>query len=206
MIDHIQWLGHGSFRIQGSPLIYINPWRVSRDAPPADAILVSDDDYNHCSLTDVERIQTPATMVVTNARGAAVLGGSPVVLRPWQCVNIAPARVSAVPSYTFSGNNPASKDGLGFLISYDRCDIFYAGCTDLIPELDTVHCDIAILPLSVGNGALDLDRTVALVDRLRPSYVVPSHWGTLSRTHLDVQVLARALEGRSKVVMLEKAR
>lgn len=206
MIEHIEWLGHGSFRIQGPPLIYINPWRIARSENCADAILVTDDEHVHCSPADVEKISDLNTVVVTNLSASALLGGNPMVLRPWQCMNIGAGRITAVPAYTFNDYNPVSKGGLGFVISIDYYDIYYAGRTDLIPELGNIRCDIAILPLSAGPGTLNLDHTIELVKVLQPRWVIPSHWGTLGGTSLDAQVLSRALNGIAEVVILEKVR
>jgi L-ascorbate metabolism protein UlaG (beta-lactamase superfamily) len=206
MIEHIEWLGHGSFRIQGPPLIYINPWRISRNGQFADAILVTDDEHVHCSPADIEKLRGFETHVVSNLSASTALGGETSVLRPWQCMNIGAGRITAVPAYTFNDYNPVSKGGLGFVISLDYYDIYYAGHTDLIPEQDKLRCDIAILPLSAGSGTLNLERTVDLVKVLQPRWVIPSHWGTLGGTSLDVQVLARALNGIAEVVMLEKVR
>jgi L-ascorbate metabolism protein UlaG (beta-lactamase superfamily) len=206
MIDRIQWLGHGSFRIQGPPLIYINPWRIARSAFLADVILITNDDYDHCSPADVEKLRGPHTRVVANAAAAAVLGGGVTVLRPWQCLNVDGARLTAVPAYTFTRHHPVSRGGLGFVISLDYYDIYYAGCTDMVPELGHIQGDIAILPVGAGQGTLDQARAVELVSRMKPTWVIPSHWGTSGGTQLDVQALARALEGQANVVMLGKMR
>ena len=82
MIDHIQWLGHASFRIQGPPLLYINPWRVARNAFLADVILVTNDLFDHCSPADVDKLRGPDTLVVANPGAAALLGEGVTVLRP----------------------------------------------------------------------------------------------------------------------------
>jgi L-ascorbate metabolism protein UlaG (beta-lactamase superfamily) len=206
MIDRVQWLGHASFRIQGPPLIYINPWRVARNAFHADVILVTNDLFDHCSPADVEKLRGPDTLVVANPGAAALLGEGVTVLRPWQCINWGEACITAVSAYTFNEHYPVSKGGLGFIISLGHYDIYYAGLTDLIPELECVHADIVILPVAAGPGTLNVDRAVQLVNRLRPQWVVPSHWGTFGGTHLDVQVLERALSGRAEVVNFEKAR
>ncbi len=138
MIDRIQWLGHGSFRIQGPPLIYINPWRVARSSLFPDAILVSNDQYEHCSPGDVEKLRGRDTIVVSNHGAAAVIGSDSLVLRPWQSMNIGAGRVTAVPAYTFTDHHPVSKGGKGFVISIDYFDLYYASSTDYIPELHTI--------------------------------------------------------------------
>jgi L-ascorbate metabolism protein UlaG (beta-lactamase superfamily) len=206
MIDRIQWLGHAGFRIEGPPLIYINPWRVARNAFHADVILVTNDLFDHCSPADVEKLRGPQTQVIANPGAADVLGEGITVLRPWQCLNAGEACITAVPAYTFNDHYPVSRSGMGFIISLGHYDIYYAGVTDLVPELERVHADIAILPVAAGQGTLNADRAAQLVDHLRPAWVIPSHWGTLSGTRLDVQVLERALQGRAEVVNLEKVR
>lgn len=206
MIDRIQWLGHSSFRIQGPPLIYINPWRVARNAYVADVILISNDEYDHCSPADIEKLRGPNTLVIANAGAAAVIGGDAIILRPWQSMTIGPARVTAVPAYTFTYHHPVSKGELGFIISLDFYDIYYAGSTDIVPEMGNIHADIAILPVGAGQGTMNLERTVEFVNRMKPGCVIPSHWGTIGGTQLDVQALARALDGQTNLTVLEKMR
>ncbi len=206
MIDQIQWLGHASFRIQGPPLIYINPWRIARNIFHPDVILVTNDQFDHCSPADVEKLCGPETVVIANARAAETLGEDVTVLRPWQCMNIGSACITAVPAYTFTDRHPVSQGGLGFVVSMDYYDIYYAGVTDWLPELERLRADIAILPVAAGPGTLNQDRLTALVNVMRPEWVVPSHWGTFGGTQLDVQMWERALEGKAKVAAFEKIR
>jgi L-ascorbate metabolism protein UlaG (beta-lactamase superfamily) len=201
MIDRIQWLGHGSFRIEGPPLIYINPWRISRNASHADVVLITNDQYDHCSPADVDKLRGPHTQIIANPSAAAMLGSECTVLRPWQSLNVGAARITAVPAYTFTNHHPVSRGGLGFIVSLDYYDTYYAGCTDVVPELGCIHADIAILPVGEDEGTMALDRTVDFVNRMHPSWVIPSHG-----THLDAQALARALDGQTNVKMFEKMR
>ncbi len=182
------------------------PGDVARNAFHADIILVTNDLFDHCSPADVEKLRGPHTLVVANPGAASLLGEGVTVLRPWQCINSGQACITAVSAYTFNEHYPVSRGGLGFIISLGHYDIYYAGVTDLIPELETVHADIAILPVAAGPGTLNVERAVQLVDMLKPTSVIPSHWGTFGGTRLDVQVLERALTGRAEVVSFEKAR
>lgn len=206
MIDRIQWLGHGSFLIQGPPLIYINPWRVARTPFLPDAILVTNDLYDHCSPADVEKLRGPQTTTIASPSASLVLGDGALRLRSWQSVNIGAARVTAVPAYTSTDFYPASKGGLGFVISVDYYDIYYAGLTDFVPELSKIHCDIAILPIAAGPGTLNVERAVELVRSLGARWVLPSHWGTFGGTLIEVQALERALRGMAVVVAPERVR
>jgi L-ascorbate metabolism protein UlaG (beta-lactamase superfamily) len=177
MIDQIQWLGHGSFLIQGPPLIYINPWRVVRKAFHPDLILVGHDHYDHCSLADINKLRGPNTRIVGNERVALEIDDC-MVLRPWQSLTIDRARVNAVPAYSPTDlRHPLSDGGLGFVISLRLYDIYYAGDSQLIPEMACIHPDIAILPID-GNGTLTPDEAAQVVKQMRPRWVIPSNWGT----------------------------
>ncbi len=200
MIDRIHWLGHASFRVEGPPLIYINPWRVARSAFHADVILISNDQYDHCSPADVEKLRGPQTVVLASERAAFALGEGVTVLRPWQSFNVGAARITAVPAYTYSDHHPISKGELGFVISIGYDDIYYTGYTDLVPELEHIHADVVIVPLLNGQGALSVERAAELARTVGARWVVPSHWGLQGGTHYDVQALARELAGEAEVV------
>jgi L-ascorbate metabolism protein UlaG (beta-lactamase superfamily) len=207
MIERIEWLGHASFRIQGTPLIYIDPWRVARNAPRADIILITHDHYDHCSPPDVEKLRGPNTVILANNMAASVLGeGEGIkVLRPWQVYNIGRACIKAIPAY--NSHHPKAFEGLGFVISLDHHDIYYAGDTDLIPEMSMIRPDIAILPIG-GRQTMNVEDAVEAVRRLRPRWAVPSHWGTPSEggTNLDARIFSEHIEGLAQPVTPEPIR
>ena len=62
--DGIHWLGHDSFRLDGSVTVYIDPWELGEGLPPGDVILVTHDHFDHLSLPDIERLAGPGTVVV----------------------------------------------------------------------------------------------------------------------------------------------
>lgn len=207
MIDQVQWLGHASFRIEGPPLIYINPWRVARTAFLADVILLSNDQYDHCSPADVEKLRGPDTIIIGNEHAAEVIGDDVVVLRPWQSMNLGAARITGVPAYTYTDHHPVSKNEIGFVISIGYYDIYYAGCTDYVPELAHIRADLAILPLAAGEGTMSPDQIEEIAHTMSPSWIIPSHWGTMNGTQYDVQALSRSMEAsKAKVVQVEKIR
>jgi L-ascorbate metabolism protein UlaG (beta-lactamase superfamily) len=202
MIERIEWLGHASFRIQGVPLIYIDPWRVARNAFHADIILVTHDHYDHCSPADIEKLRGPKTVVVANSMAAALIEGA-TVLRPWQAVNVGRVCIKAVPAY--NSHHPKEFEGLGYVISMDHYDIYYAGDTDLIPEMSMIRPDIAILPVG-GSQTMGVESAVETVRRLRPRWVIPSHWGYLSEggTALDARSFADQASSLCEVVIPER--
>ena len=74
MAVELTWLGHASFRIAGSQVVYIDPWKLS-EASRADVIIVSHDHYDHLSLEDIKAVSGPDTQVVAPADAAGKLSG-----------------------------------------------------------------------------------------------------------------------------------
>lgn len=203
MIDQIHWLGHGSFVIQGAPLIYINPWRILRTDQPADVILVSHDHYDRCSLADINKLRGEHTRIIGNERVAQEIPDCTVLL-PWQSIAVDRVCIKAVPAYDPRDPRPAAKDsGLGFVISANYYDIYYAGDTGVIPEMASIHPDIAILPID-GQGTLTPQQAAQVTDQMRPRWVIPCNWGLSSSgaNKVDAALFQREVGNKAEVVLL----
>jgi len=183
MIRRIHWLGHASFRINGpphddGPIIYIDPWQLPPDSPPADIILVSHDHHDHCSPEDIKLIRHLDTAIAANPSAAQRLGPGVNALRPWQAaISINDVLVRAVPAYTVDkAYHSKIYDALGFIVTIQKWDIYFAGDTDLIPEMDKISCDVAILPVG-GTFTMGYAEAAELANRMRPRYAIPMHYG-----------------------------
>ena len=87
---------------------------------------------------------------------------------------------------------------LGFVISLNYYDIYYAGDTQIIPEMARIRPDIAILPID-GNGTLTVHEAVEVVKQMRPRWVIPCNWGTANQA--DVRLFKQEVSGRAEVVL-----
>ena len=213
MLERLHWLGHSSFSLQGPPLIYIDPVGITRNAFLADVILISEASYDHCSALDVGKLSSPQTIVVGNDEVARALEGVAVsVLRPWQSLTVDRARITAVTA-AVEASAPAGfaaederrgtpRASLGYLISLDYYDVYYAGATVAVPEIE-IHPDIAILPVrDARSGLTSIDDSVAAIRQMRPRWVIPSHWSAgPGGGFLDVKAFQAAVGDLAEVVI-----
>lgn len=207
MIDNIKWLGHGSFIVEGPPLIYIDPWRVVLSTFHPDIILISHEHYEHFSIADITKLRGPDTKIICNETVASQVEGA-TVIRPWQSMTIDKASIKGIPAYSPDDiRHPLDAGGLGFIISLNYYDIYYAGDTKYIPEMDLIRPDIAILPID-GNGTMTISEAAEVVKKMRPRWVIPSNWGTVAGgiTNLDVQTFHNEVGGRAEVITLPLSR
>lgn len=203
MIDRIQWYGHSSFVIQGTPLIHIAPWRMTQSIFHPDVILVGHDHYDHCSQADIEKIRGDNTQVIGN-KGVAEIVEHTTVIRPWQSITVDKANIKAVPAYSPNDSrHPKDDEGLGFIISLDFYDIYYTGDTQIIPDMSLLHPDIILLPID-GHGRLSKDEAIEVIEMLKPRWVIPYNWGQSGEeaTTRDAHEFKQEVGGRAEVLLL----
>ncbi len=177
MLSHLHWLGHSSFRLEGPPTIYFDPWQLPADSPPANVILVSHEHHDHCSPNDVAMVRQQDTIVVANPSAAKKLGGSVKVLRPGERTTAAGVEIEAVPAYNIGKRfHPREAQHVGFVVNVNGVRFYHTGDTDHIPEMAQIECDVALLPVS-GTYVMTADEAVTAANDLRPSVVVPMHYG-----------------------------
>jgi L-ascorbate metabolism protein UlaG (beta-lactamase superfamily) len=202
MIQDIQWLGHGSFLIHSDLMIFINPWRIVRTPFRADIILIGHDHYDHCSPVDVDKLRSETTTILGNERVAQHIPQTHV-LRAWQSVAFGRVSIKTVPAYsTQAGQHAPSQGGLGFILSLNYFDIYYAGDTQLIPEMEQFRPDIAILPID-NDSTLSVESAVEAVKVLRPRWVIPSNWGATGEgvTELEAKRFKHLIGQQAEVIL-----
>src|SRR5829696_3037964 len=106
LIDALDWLGHASFRITlDRAVVYIDPYRVADDAPPADLILITHGHYDHFSPQDVERLSKRGTWLVGPAAVAERVSGQVHRIGPGETLEdelVRGVHIGAVAAYNTS--------------------------------------------------------------------------------------------------------
>lgn len=191
----IVWLGHASFLIttkQGKKL-YIDPFgleAIKTKLEPADLILVSHEHFDHFSEKDIQLILSPQTKLLSykgvkekslnipETRFDEIGEGGET---EWEGI-----KIRAIPAY-----NPAKRFhpkgfGTGFLINIGNEYIYWAGDTDIIPEMDrlkVIGISAALLPIG-GTYTMDLEEVKKANELINPKYFVPMHYNKIPGTQV----------------------
>jgi L-ascorbate metabolism protein UlaG (beta-lactamase superfamily) len=198
---NIHWLGHDSFRIQSKDLeIYIDPYRLQGNPPKADLILITHDHGDHCSPADVAKIQKVDTAIVAIQAAAAKLKGDLHTVRPGETLTVKGIPIQTVPAYNVNKFrqpgvpfHPPESGHVGYILTIEGVRIYHAGDTDFIPEMKSIHVDVALLPVS-GTYAMTAEEAVQAADAIHPRVAVPMHVG---RDIGDISAAQRFKQGAS---------
>ncbi|MBC7357406.1 MAG: MBL fold metallo-hydrolase [Desulfacinum sp.] len=204
VIPKIHWLGHDSFRIEGSKVVYFDPYEIAGAAAPADIICISHEHFDHCSPPDVDKIRKAETVIVTDGASARKLSGDVRVVRPGDRLNVNGVEIQVLPAYnTHKKFHPKEAGMLAFVVTLDGVRYYHAGDTDFIPEMEGLGVDVAFLPVS-GKYVMDADEAVQAARAIRPKVAIPMHYGAIVGSREDAERFRKALEGEVEVVILEK--
>jgi L-ascorbate metabolism protein UlaG (beta-lactamase superfamily) len=214
LLDALDWLGHSGFRIRvGRSTVYIDPYRVPDDAPPADLILITHGHYDHFSPQDVERLTKRDTWLVGPAAVAERVSGQVHRIGPGEELEdelVRGIHVSAVAAYNTSkrdadGNpfHPRDAGWVGYALNVRGERLYHSGDTDVIPEMDSVTgVDVALLPVS-GVYVMTAQEAAEAARRIQPRVAVPMHWGSHIGTEHDARTFAA--KAPVEVRIMEKA-
>ncbi|MCD6304359.1 MAG: MBL fold metallo-hydrolase [Planctomycetes bacterium] len=189
----ITWLGHASFRIQGrQAVVYIDPWKLSDSPHDADVVIVSHSHYDHLSPEDVEKVARDGTAILAPSDTAAKIPSARAVA-PGERVTAGPVTVEAVPAYNIGKVfHRREKNWIGAVVTVDGKRVYYAGDTDLIPEMsDLADVDLALLPVG-GTYTLDAAQAAEACRAIGCKLAVPYHWGDVVGSEADATAFVKA--------------
>jgi L-ascorbate metabolism protein UlaG (beta-lactamase superfamily) len=204
VLERINWLGHDGFEITAGGLtLIIDPFQVE-GRRQADIILVTHAHHDHCSLEDIARLVKPTSVIVTEPEAAAKLAGQCQDIRtvkPGDQLTVSGILIEAVPAYNTNKQfHPKANNWLGFIVTIDGVRVYHAGDTDLIPEMNDLSVDIALLPVS-GTYVMTAAEAVEAAKIIGPVTAIPMHYDSIVGSAADARTFKEALSGVCEVVI-----
>jgi L-ascorbate metabolism protein UlaG (beta-lactamase superfamily) len=190
-VHGVTWIKQSGFRIEAEDLtIYIDPWDVPSEAPTADVVFVSHAHDDHFSPGDLDRLRTDGTVIVAPHDVAARIDGDVVGVSPDDTLMVLGIAVAVVHAYNVAEDrramHPRERGWVGYVLSAGGTRWYHAGDTDHVPELDTLSCDVAFLPVD-GEATMTPVEAASLAARLAPRVAVPMHFGWAHGSHADAE-------------------
>jgi len=203
---HITYVGHATclvemdgVRLLTDPVLRDRVGYIRRQVPGVDpewcsridAVLISHAHLDHLDLPSLRRLGRDARVIAPAGNGAlfARHGFRNVeLLRAGERTRVGCVEIEATRATHDGARFPFGPvaDTLGYVM-HGESAVYFAGDTDLFPEMDAIHAslDVALLPVwgwgpTLGEGHMTPRRAAESLRMLRPRKAIPIHWGTFA--------------------------
>lgn len=200
MLENIEVLNHNCIRFKKEKIIYTDPFQLNSQYQDADIILITHSHYDHFSEEDIEKVKSKNTIICVTEDlqdRALALGFSKeniILVKPNQTYAILGIEIKTIPAYNTNKKfHPKENNWVGYLLNLQGKIYYVAGDTDITEENKTIHCDVAFVPVG-GTYTMDSKEAVELVNRMKPTFAVPVHYGSVVGTERDAEMFVQSLE------------
>jgi L-ascorbate metabolism protein UlaG (beta-lactamase superfamily) len=191
VLERFTWYRQAAYRWGGDGLtLYIDPWQVPENQEPADVIFLTHSHFDHFSQEDIDRLRKDDTVIVAPGDLAQDLSGEVTPVGPGDAGEARGVRYQAVPAYNVLEDrldyHPKENRWVGYVLSLGGQDVYHAGDTDHLPELESISTDAALVPIG-GTFTMDPSQAAGLVKAMRPGVAVPMHYGFVCGSPEDAE-------------------
>ena len=189
-------IAHDTFKVVGSKVIYTDPYKVTK-TDEADIVLISHEHFDHLSLDDLKKVTFPGSTILASPLCKDGLKGVKVkdlhYMDPGGKHMVGRVEVESVPAYNVNkfrepghAFHPKGEKRLGFVFTMDGTAVYFAADTDFIPEMKSIKCDIALLPVS-GTYVMTAEEAAEVAAAINPKIAVPMHYGAIVGSDADAK-------------------
>jgi L-ascorbate metabolism protein UlaG (beta-lactamase superfamily) len=181
----IKWGGHSGFLIKHNGMnIFIDPFKLNEESSmfKADLILITHGHWDHFSVEDIKRIIKNDTKFIGPSeilsQTRQVKDGIDFeIAEPENKINFNEIIIEVVNAYNVNKPFHSKGDGVGYVIDFSGVKVYHAGDTDVIPEMNNIKTDIALLPVS-GKFTMTSDEAAKAAEIIHPDLAIPIHLGS----------------------------
>ena len=211
MLDNVQLVCQSSIKISSDKIVYFDPFKIKDNYHDADIIFITHDHYDHFNIESINKIKKEDSIIVIptimyNEVKELFNEDRIIKVEPNNNYVIDGIVVEVIPSYNINKKfHPRENNYVGYIVTLDNVRYYVMGDTDAIEEAKSVDCDILFIPIG-GTYTMDYNEASMLTNEIKPSIVVPTHYGSVVGTYNDGYVFKEKIDSsiECKILMKEK--
>lgn len=208
LLKNVQHLKNSTIRMEaGAKVIYVDPVWIDDAKQDADIIFISHTHFDHYSTQDIKNLMKKDAVLVVPEDGvdAAQKEGITNIkaVVPNKNYNVGGIRFKTVPAYNADKLwHPKSNNWVGYIITANNADYYFAGDTDVYPEMSYIKADVAFLPVG-GTYTMNSQEAIEAAKLINPEIAVPIHFSDVAGNSDDAVNFVRGLDNGIKGVVLK---
>lgn len=175
-----------SIRIEGTKVIYFDPFKIKEDKHDADMIFITHEHYDHFSPEDIKKVSNENTiLVVPHSMKQIVMEEVGKIAGEIKCVKaedsgtdllIEGVLIKWVRAYNIDKPFHTKESGwIGYVVTLDEETYFVTGDTDANEDNVNVKCDILFVPCG-GKYTFNTEEAAEFTNKIQPRKVIPTHY------------------------------
>ncbi len=192
----IQRLGHDWFIINSKwKIICIDPFEL-KTTFQADYVLFTHNHKDHLSLDDINKIITDNTIIIcpySCEENLMNIQNQKIFLQQNENLTLDNFSIKTIPAYNTNKfrspwipYHPKESWFVWFILDFDWTTIYHAWDTDIIPEMENISPDIALLPVS-WIYTMTAQEAVESLKLIKAKIAIPMHYANIVWTIEDAK-------------------
>lgn len=199
-----------SICIEGSKILYFDPYQILAAAHDADLIFITHEHYDHFEPESIAKLKKEETLLVApESMKKKVLSESGIAAenclfcQPCETCEAGGVAIETIPAYNkLKPFHPKGKKWQGYVVTMDDTRYYVSGDTDVNEDIRKVRCDVAMIPIG-GFYTMDWKQAAEYIVQLKPKAVIPTHYGSIVGKKTDGQDFQKMLEGLDGGIQVE---
>ena len=175
-----------SIRIEGTKIIYFDPFKITEDKHDADIVFVTHEHYDHFSPEDIKKVANESTILVVPESMKQMLPEE--VDESFAEIKFVKAEdagtnlliddilVKWVRAYNIDKPfHTKERDWVGYIVTLDGETYFVTGDTDANDDNVNAKCDVLFVPCG-GKYTFDAEEAATFTCKIKPRKVIPTHY------------------------------
>ena len=191
-----------SIRIEGSKILYFDPYQIANAAHDGDLIFITHDHYDHFDPESIAKLRKAETLLVApesmkkkTLSKSGIAEENCLFYRPGESHEAGGVVIETIPAYNkLKPFHPKGKKWQGYVVTLDGTRYYVSGDTDVNKDIGKVCCDVALIPIG-GFYTMDWKQAAEYIAQLKPKAVIPTHYGSIVGKKTDGQDFRKMLEG-----------
>lgn len=175
-----------SIRIEGTKVIYFDPFKITEEKHDADIIFITHEHYDHFSPEDIKKVLNDNTVLVApySMKNLVLeeVGKDIADMKFVKADNtetnlmIDNILIKWVRAYNIDKPfHIKEREWIGYVVTLDGDTYFVTGDTDANEDNVNVKCDVLFVPCG-GKYTFDAEEAAEFTYKIKPRKVIPTHY------------------------------